>query len=76
MPPNVGAAPAGPTAGAGDRAPAAAAGAVETHVYLDTREGMDFARRCLDMGEQTCFLHALYRTPLEPVVATTRVQHG
>ena len=49
-----------------------AAGAVETHVYLDTREGVDFARRCLDMGEQTCFLHALYRTPLEPVVTTTR----
>ena len=50
-----------------------AAGAVETHVHLDTREGVDFARRCLDLGEQTCFLHALYRTPLEPVVTTTRV---
>ena len=56
-----------PGAGAG------VAGAVETHVYLDTREGADFSRRCLDMGEQTCFLHALYRTPLEPVVATTRM---
>ncbi len=52
---------------------AGVAGAVETHVYLDTREGVDFARRCLDMGEQTCFLHALYRTPLEPVVTTTAV---
>ena len=73
-PSSVGAAPAGSTAGAGDRpALAGAAGAVETHVYLDTREGVDFARRCLDMGEQTCFLHALYRTPLEPVVTTTRV---
>ena len=73
-PASAAAAPAGPTAGAGDRAaPDAAAGAVETHVYLDTREGVDFARRCLDMGEQTCFLHALYRTPLEPVVTTTRV---
>ena len=50
-----------------------AAGAVETHVHLDTREGVDFAGRCLDMGEQTCFLHALYRTPLDPVVTTTRV---
>ncbi len=49
------------------------AGAVETHVHLDTRDGVDFARRCLDMGEQTCFLHALYRTPLEPVVTTTRL---
>ncbi len=59
-----------PAAGA---PPAGTAGAVETHVHLDTREGVDFARRCLDMGEQTCFLHALYRTPLEPVVTTTRV---
>ncbi len=48
------------------------AGAVETHVYLDTRDGVDFARRCLDVGEQTCFLHALYRTPLELVVTVTR----
>ncbi len=50
-----------------------ATGAVETHVHLDTREGVDFARRCLDMGEQTCFLHALYRTPHEPVVIATRM---
>ena len=71
---SAGAAPVGPVAAppAGS-APAGAAGAVETHVCLDTREGEDFARRCLDMGEQTCFLHALYRTPLEPVVTSTRV---
>lgn len=73
-PSSAGAAPAGPGATPGDIASlSGAAGAVETHVYLDTREGVDFARRCLDMGEQTCFLHALYRTPLEPVVTTTRV---
>ena len=73
-PSSAGAAPAGPGATPGDIASLpSAAGAVETHVYLDTREGVDFARRCLDMGEQTCFLHALYRTPLEPVVTTTRV---
>ena len=73
-PSSAGAAPAGPGATPGDIASLpGAAGAVETHVYLDTREGVDFARRCLDMGEQTCFLHALYRTPLEPVVTTTRV---
>lgn len=41
------------------------ADSVETHVYLDTREGDDFARAVLDMGEQTCFLHALCRTPLK-----------
>ena len=74
VPSSAGAAPAGPGATPGDVASLrGAAGAVETHVYLDTREGVDFARRCLDMGEQTCFLHALYRTPLEPVVTTTRV---
>ncbi len=50
-----------------------AAGAVETHAYIDTPEGADFARQCLDMGEQTCFLHALYRTPLEPAITITRL---
>jgi uncharacterized OsmC-like protein len=35
---------------------------VETHVYLDTPEDDAFAREVLDVGEQTCFLHALCRT--------------
>jgi organic hydroperoxide reductase OsmC/OhrA len=48
-------------------------GAVKTHVFLDTPDGADFARHCLDMSEQTCFLHALYRTPLTPSVTITRV---
>jgi organic hydroperoxide reductase OsmC/OhrA len=47
--------------------------AVETHVHLDTSEGEDFARQCLDMAEQTCFLHALCRTPLEPTITITRL---
>ncbi len=50
---------------------AGAAGAVETHVHLDTPEDDDFARRLVDMGEQTCFLHALCRTGL-----TTRIRGG
>lgn len=41
---------------------------VETHVYLDTPEGEDFARTTLDMGERTCFLHATCRTDLTPKV--------
>jgi hypothetical protein len=41
---------------------------VETHVYLETTEDDEFARRVLDMSEQTCFLHALCRTDLAPVV--------
>ncbi|MCI0543654.1 MAG: OsmC family protein [Actinobacteria bacterium] len=40
------------------------ADAVETHVYIDTPEGEDFARKILDMGERTCFLHATCRTDL------------
>jgi len=39
---------------------------VETHLYLRTSEGDDFAREILDMGEQTCFLHAFCRTELKP----------
>ena len=30
------------------------------------------ARACLEMGEQTCFLHALCRTPLQTRVSVTR----
>lgn len=37
---------------------------VVTHVYLDSPEDEAFAREVLDMGERTCFLHALCRTPL------------
>ena len=40
------------------------AAAVETHVFLETSADDGFARRLLDMGEQTCFLHALCRTDL------------
>ena len=38
---------------------------VETHVFLDSGEADEFARRALDMGEQTCFLHAFCRTDLK-----------
>jgi uncharacterized OsmC-like protein len=38
---------------------------IETHVYLVTPEGEDFARQTLDMGERTCFLHATCRTDLD-----------
>jgi hypothetical protein len=43
---------------------AGTANAVETHVFLETSEDDGFARRLVDMGEQTCFLHALCRTDL------------
>lgn len=44
---------------------------VETHVYLDTPEGAEFARQALDMSEQTCFLHALCRTGLRTHIRFT-----
>jgi len=48
--------------------------AVETHVYLVSPEDVEFSRRTLDMGEQTCFLHATCRTQLgiEVKVSTRR----
>lgn len=48
---------------------------VETHVYLDTGEDDDFARAVLDVGEQTCFLHAFCRTDLRARVRITDYQH-
>ena len=38
---------------------------VKTHVYLETREDEDYARTLVDMGEQTCFLHAACRSEVE-----------
>jgi len=52
---------------------AGSADAVETHVYLDTSEGEEFARKALQMGEQTCFLHAFCRTDLKTRVRIRRI---
>jgi hypothetical protein len=57
--------PGGASRGTGQ---AGQADPVETHVHLDTAEDDDFARTLVDIGEQTCFLHALCRTPLRPVL--------
>ena len=37
------------------------AGAVETHVHLESGEDEKFGQEILGMAEQTCFLHALSR---------------
>jgi hypothetical protein len=58
-------APGGATGGTGE---AGKADPVETHVYLVTPEGEEFARKTLDMGERTCFLHATCRTDLTPKI--------
>ena len=47
---------------------------VETHVYLDTPEDEEFARTTLDMGEQTCFLHATCRTDLDVVTRVSGME--
>lgn len=44
---------------------------IETHVYLKDGEDDEFARAVLDMGEQTCFLHAFCRTELKAKVRVT-----
>ena len=46
---------------------------VETHVYLEDDEDDEFARTVVDMGEQTCFLHAFCRTDLKARVKITRL---
>ena len=51
---------------------AGVADAVETHTYLDTSEDVEFARKALDMGEQTCFLHAFCRTELKTKIKVSR----
>jgi len=45
---------------------------LETHCYLASGEDDDYARTCLDMAEQTCFLHAFCRTELKARVRITR----
>jgi len=45
---------------------------LETHVYLTTSESDEVAREMLDISEQTCFLHALCRTDLEPRLSVVR----
>jgi hypothetical protein len=65
---------AGGASGGTGRAPVA--DPVETHVYLDTPEDDDFARTLVDMGEQTCFLHALCRTSLKPKLNVAWARRG
>ena len=48
---------------------AGAADPVETHVHLESSHDDEFARRILDMSEQTCFLHAFCRTDLKAKVS-------
>jgi hypothetical protein len=51
---------------------AGSADPLETHCYLSSAEDDDYARACLDMAEQTCFLHAFCRTDLKARVRIVR----
>ena len=51
---------------------AGSADPVETHVYLHSSQDDEFARAALDMGEQTCFLHAFCRTDLKAKVRVVK----
>lgn len=57
----------GGTGAAGDAA------AIDTMVALASAGDDGFARRALDMSEQTCFLHALCRTPLRTRIRVREV---
>jgi uncharacterized OsmC-like protein len=59
--------------GSGDEERPGVADPVETHVYLVTPEGEGFARKTLDMGERTCFLHATCRTNLSPELSISNI---
>jgi uncharacterized OsmC-like protein len=49
---------------------------VRTHVALTTALDDDVARKIVDMGERTCFLHAVSRTPLKTKVRVTDIAQG
>jgi uncharacterized OsmC-like protein len=51
---------------------AAVAQPVETHVYLETNADDDTAQKILEVGERTCFLHAVCRDDLKPKVRSSR----
>lgn len=61
---------AGPAREGGDAT--ARALPVETDVFIDTPADAEFTKTALKLSEQTCYLHALCRTPgLEPNVTVT-----
>lgn len=45
---------------------------IETHVFLSSNEDEEFARNALDMGEQTCFLHAFCKTEMKTKIKISR----
>jgi uncharacterized OsmC-like protein len=65
-----------PAQGEGASATPPAAQPVRTQVALTTELPDDIVRKIVDMGERTCFLHAVSRTPLKTKVRITDIEHG
>lgn len=65
-----------PAQGEGTSATPPAAQPVRTQVALTTELSDDIVRKIVDMGERTCFLHAVSRTPLKTKVRVTGVERA
>jgi uncharacterized OsmC-like protein len=65
-----------PASGEGAAGSLPAVEPVRTHVQLETALDDDIARKIVDMGERTCFLHAASRTPLKTKVRITDITRG
>lgn len=51
----------------------ATSSAVDTQVFLQTRESLENTQRLLRMGEQTCYLHAACRTAIKTRIQTAKI---
>jgi uncharacterized OsmC-like protein len=65
-----------PAQGDGAGATPPAAEPVRTQVALTTGLSDETARKIVDMGERTCFLHAVSRTPLKTKLRVTDIASG
>jgi uncharacterized OsmC-like protein len=63
----------GLASGAGNTGTPPSAEPVRTHVALKTGLSDEIAQKIVDMGERTCFLHAVSRTPLKTKIRVTDI---
>jgi uncharacterized OsmC-like protein len=63
----------GLASGAGETGTPPSAEPVRTHVALKTGLSDEIAQKIVDMGERTCFLHAVSRTPLKTKIRVTDI---
>jgi uncharacterized OsmC-like protein len=63
----------GLAAGEGTSGTPPSADPIRTHVAMTTALSDEIAKKIVDMGERTCFLHAVSRTPLKTKVRVTDI---